>query len=291
MQNLYNLILFGIICVSLTLPTHLTAQNEEAYFVAVENLPEPIGGMMAIQQKIVYPESARRAGVQGIVYIEAFINERGDVDRAVVRKGIGSGCDEAAVAAVKQSKFRPGTQQGVPVKVRLAIPIRFRLADKTGVVSSRPPLRFTEKEYEDLLALLGIRVGKFRYTVPYEHQLHVEVELYEKGKKTRDQTFLQYFQSAGEHIIPVALWEERGVMRLGLQLGKQMVKGEVPFKNIGPVHQQSLEPTHFQEKVPTPIYVFASHPAVVPHIVGNESLSELIELFEHVLVIKAMYER
>jgi TonB family protein len=291
MQHAFNLIPVWIVCISLALPAYLAAQNEEMYFVSVENLPEPIGGMMAIQKKVVYPEIARRAGIQGTVYVEAFINERGEVDRAVVRKGIGSGCDEAAVAAVKQSKFRPGTQQGVPVKVRLAIPIRFRLADKSGAVSSRPPLRFTDKEYADLLALLGIHVGKFRYTVPHPHQLHVEVELYEKGKKARTQSFLQYYQSAGEHVIPVVLWEERGVMRLGLQFDKQLVKGEVPFKIIGPVHHQFFEPTQIPEKEVKPVYVFASHPTVVPDIVGNESLSELIESFEHLLVIKLLYER
>lgn len=101
--------------------------DDEVYFVAVEDLPEPIGGIAAIQRAVVYPEIAKRAGVEGTVYVEAFVDESGTVTKATVVKGIGAGCDEAAVEAVKKTKFRPGKQRGKPVKVRMSIPIRFRL--------------------------------------------------------------------------------------------------------------------------------------------------------------------
>ncbi len=42
-------------------------EEEPTYFVAVEEMPEPIGGIKAIQEKIVYPEIAKRAGVEGKV--------------------------------------------------------------------------------------------------------------------------------------------------------------------------------------------------------------------------------
>jgi protein TonB len=103
--------------------------KEEApqYFVAVEEMPEPVGGIQAIQSKIEYPEIAKRAGVEGKVYILAFVNENGDVTKAEVIKGLGAGCDEAALTAVKQTKFKPGKQRGVPVKVQVSIPIVFKL--------------------------------------------------------------------------------------------------------------------------------------------------------------------
>jgi protein TonB len=104
-------------------------EKEEApkYFVAVEEMPEPIGGITAIQQKIVYPEIAKRAGVEGKVYVLAFVNEDGNVTDAKLIKGIGAGCDEAALDAVKKTKFKPGKQRGVPVKVQVSIPIVFKL--------------------------------------------------------------------------------------------------------------------------------------------------------------------
>lgn len=103
-------------------------EEEEVYFVAVEDLPEPIGGMVAIQSAVVYPEIAKRAGVEGTVYVEAFVDENGTVTRTNIVKGIGAGCDEAAQAAVSKVKFKPGKQRGKPVKVRMSIPIRFRLS-------------------------------------------------------------------------------------------------------------------------------------------------------------------
>ena len=102
-------------------------EDEEVYFVAVEDLPEPVGGIAAIQGAVVYPEIAKRAGVEGTVYVEAYVNERGEVTKTLVVKGIGAGCDEAAQAAVAKTKFKPGKQRGKPVKVRMSIPIRFRL--------------------------------------------------------------------------------------------------------------------------------------------------------------------
>jgi len=104
-------------------------EKEEAptYFVAVEEMPEPIGGIKGIQEKILYPGIAKRAGVEGKVYILAFVDENGNVTKAQVLKGIGAGCDEAARDAVLATKFKPGKQRGVPVHVQVSIPIIFKL--------------------------------------------------------------------------------------------------------------------------------------------------------------------
>ena len=78
--------------------------------------------------KPVYPEEALRAGLEGLVVLEAIVDERGRVghDIKVVRR-LGHGCDEAAVAAVRQWRFRPATRDGKPIKVRRIFPILFRL--------------------------------------------------------------------------------------------------------------------------------------------------------------------
>jgi protein TonB len=102
-------------------------EEEPTYFVAVEEMPSPIGGIKAIQEKIFYPEIAKRAGVEGKVYILAFVNEQGEVTKAQVIKGIGAGCDEAALNAVLKTRFTPGKQRGKPVKVQVSIPIIFKL--------------------------------------------------------------------------------------------------------------------------------------------------------------------
>ena len=101
--------------------------NEDEFIVSTEVMPEIIGGLVSIQKIIMYPEIAKRAGIEGNVYILAFINEEGNVVNARVTKGIGAGCDEAALDAVKAVKFTPGKQLGKPVKVQITIPIVFKL--------------------------------------------------------------------------------------------------------------------------------------------------------------------
>ena len=105
-------------------------EEEPTYFVAVEEMPEPIGGIKAIHDLIIYPEIAKRAGIEGKVYVLAYLNEEGIVVKTEIIKGIGGGCDEAAENAVKHTKFTPGKQRGKPVKVQVMIPIVFRLKDR-----------------------------------------------------------------------------------------------------------------------------------------------------------------
>lgn len=105
--------------------------SDEDFFIAVEDLPELIGGIEGLQKRVVYPEMAVRAGIQGRVFVLAFINELGNVVKTEVQKGIGGGCDEAAQKAVMESKFHPGKQRGKAVKVRVSIPVRFSLASSS----------------------------------------------------------------------------------------------------------------------------------------------------------------
>lgn len=101
--------------------------NENQFLIVVDEMPEPMGGLYSIQSKIVYPEIAKRAGIEGKIYVQAFIDETGNVVSAKILKGIGAGCDEAALNAVKETKFTPGKQRGKPVKTQVSIPIMFKL--------------------------------------------------------------------------------------------------------------------------------------------------------------------
>ena len=110
-------------------PPQSSSVEEDQYFVAVEEMPTIIGGVEAIGRVLVYPDIALRAQVQGRVYVLAYVNEEGVVTKAEVLKGIGAGCDEAAVAAVMKVKFVPGKQRGKPVKVKVSIPVLFRISN------------------------------------------------------------------------------------------------------------------------------------------------------------------
>jgi len=108
-------------------PTKPKVIDDEIVFEVVEEMPSPIGGLKAIQEKIHFTEIARRVGVEGTVYIQAKINKNGDVKEATVLKGLGAGLDEEALNAVLSTKFIPGKQRGKPVNVKMVIPIKFVL--------------------------------------------------------------------------------------------------------------------------------------------------------------------
>ena len=99
----------------------------EEYLAFAEEMPQPIGGLQAIYKLIKYPQIARNAGLQGKVYVLAFIDKDGSVEDVKVIKGIGGGCDEATVNAIKQCKFKPGKAQGKNVKVKMSLQIQFKL--------------------------------------------------------------------------------------------------------------------------------------------------------------------
>ena len=97
----------------------------DIYFVAVDQMPVPIGGTEAINARVFYPPAAKANKIQGTVYVLAFIDERGYVKKVSLIKGIGYGCDQAAERAVKDTRFEPGAMHGIPVKVQMTIPIKF----------------------------------------------------------------------------------------------------------------------------------------------------------------------
>jgi periplasmic protein TonB len=106
--------------------SNINLSNEE--FIPVpEELPQPVGGLKALQEKVHYTEIARRAEIEGTVYIEAKIDKKGNVVDAVVKKGLGAGLDEEALNAVLLTKFNPGKQRGKPVNVKMVIPVKFVL--------------------------------------------------------------------------------------------------------------------------------------------------------------------
>lgn len=100
---------------------------EDQVFVVVEKMPELKGGIPALMKHITYPEIARKAGLEGRVYLQFVIDERGRVLNPVVVRGIGGGCDEAAIEAIKKVTFTPGLQRGKPVKVKYSLPVMFKL--------------------------------------------------------------------------------------------------------------------------------------------------------------------
>src|SRR5699024_2242992 len=82
-------------------------EDEDDFFVAVEQMPELIGGLAELQGKIEYPRRAAQAGIEGLVTVQFIVTDQGNVEDPKVIRGIGGGCDEEALRVVKQAKFKP----------------------------------------------------------------------------------------------------------------------------------------------------------------------------------------
>jgi protein TonB len=93
--------------------------------------PVRVGGDVREPRKLVdvapvYPLLARKAGVTGIVIIEATIDPRGRVVNATVLKGAPM-LDEAALEAVGKWVYAPTLLNGAPTPVIMTVTVRFML--------------------------------------------------------------------------------------------------------------------------------------------------------------------
>ena len=76
----------------------------------------------------VYPEIAQEAGIEGVIVVQAFIDEKGRVKETQILKGVpNTGLDEAAMEAIRKTRFRPAKQRERAVGVWISIPVNFKL--------------------------------------------------------------------------------------------------------------------------------------------------------------------
>ena len=90
-------------------------------------MPEPAGGLKSLYKNVKYPSRAIDRKIEGKVFVMVWVDEAGKVNDAKVVKGIGEGCDEAAVSAINKTKFNPGENGGKKVKVKFALNLVFKL--------------------------------------------------------------------------------------------------------------------------------------------------------------------
>lgn len=108
------------------------ASVDDEVFVVVEEQAEFPGGLDSMYAYIVknlkYPEAAKEKGIEGRVFVSFIIEKDGSISNVKLLRGIGGGCDEAAVKMVKNMpKWKPAKQRGKPVRCQFTLPIKFEL--------------------------------------------------------------------------------------------------------------------------------------------------------------------
>ena len=108
------------------------AEGMNGVYDMVDVQPGPEGGMTSFYQWVAenmqYPIQAKKVGVEGRVFIQFIVDETGNITEVKSIKGIGAGCDAEAVRVMKSAtKWTPGLVDGKPVKVRMVMPVSFKL--------------------------------------------------------------------------------------------------------------------------------------------------------------------
>ncbi len=86
----------------------------------------------------VYPQVAKLAGIQGKVYVEATIDEKGNVVETKILKSDHESLEAAAVDAIKNTKFNPGvSKSNKKVKAKVVVPIVFKLEGNDAEVGKK----------------------------------------------------------------------------------------------------------------------------------------------------------
>jgi TonB family protein len=95
--------------------------------------PQFKGGLEAmmnfIRGNMKYPKPARRAGIEGTVYVQFVVGKIGQVQDVNVLRGVAQILDEEAVRVVREMTglWDAGKERGKPVYVRYVLPLKFRL--------------------------------------------------------------------------------------------------------------------------------------------------------------------
>ena len=81
-----------------------------------------------LSKNLKYPSMASDNRIEGRVILNFVVEKDGSISNIKVVRGVGGGCDEAAIEAIENMpKWTPGKQRGRPVRVSYTLPVYFLL--------------------------------------------------------------------------------------------------------------------------------------------------------------------
>jgi protein TonB len=104
-------------------------------FTSVQQIPTFPGGFenfyKFLAQNIRYPANAVKDRIQGKVFLTFVVEKDGSLTDIKVIRSVSGDIDAEAVRVLRSSpKWKPGIQNGRPVRVQFAVPIDFSLSGK-----------------------------------------------------------------------------------------------------------------------------------------------------------------
>ena len=106
--------------------------GDDLVYNLCDKMPEFVGGEQKLfdymHEHLVYPIEAKSTGIEGLVYISFVVMTDGSIKHVSLLRGIGGGCDEAAMDLARNfPNWIPGEQDGQKVNIKFNLPIRFKL--------------------------------------------------------------------------------------------------------------------------------------------------------------------
>jgi TonB family protein len=128
-MKIFYAFLIGLLICQLS-RAQITADKDTVKKKHIEIVPEYPGGEKAFQNYIArnlqYPGVANLIGIEGRVVVSFIIERDGTVTNVYPKQCVGAGCESEAVKVIAGSKkWKPGIQDGKPVRVMYAVPIDF----------------------------------------------------------------------------------------------------------------------------------------------------------------------
>ena len=109
---------------AIALATSAAARSAQPYKIGQPGVEAPV---VVRQVNPQYTAEARARRIQGTVGLQGIVKTDGSVAGVRVTKSLDKQLDQQAVAALKQWTFKPGTKDGTPVDVEVAVEMSFTL--------------------------------------------------------------------------------------------------------------------------------------------------------------------
>ena len=107
--------------------TQVVKEAEPAPDEFISTEKDPATDIGELQRKVVYPEIARRAGIEGKVMIRVLVGKDGRPKKYLIDQSVNQSLDEAAAKAVMVSVFTPAIQNGTPIDCWVTVPVQFKI--------------------------------------------------------------------------------------------------------------------------------------------------------------------
>jgi TonB family protein len=102
--------------------------SKQKGFMYYDVPPKIIGGANSIYEHLVYPKNLKKAGIEGMVTVQVYVEKDGQVSNAKLIDGsIHDSFGQAALDAVMKIKFEPIVQDDDTLSVWVALPVFFKL--------------------------------------------------------------------------------------------------------------------------------------------------------------------